>query len=673
LPTFTPDETKAIWEEFFSLHATELGLFTLADLYPDVRTVLIDFYDLVDFSSEFAEDILNHPEYYLKLGEVALKEYIEDYKDYHLRLKNVFLLHPIRVNDITSRDIGKLIKIDGTIRKVADARPLITVAAWKCSDCGGVSMVPTEEGKLVKPLKCAVCGKSKWKVTFKLLPSESRKVDFKEIEVQDNPENLGGSQQPRMLSLHLLDDLATTEISPGDRVEVIGIVKAAPLGSKNNPSAQMGLYMEVVNIEKKNKDWSSIEISESDEEEIRALSRKDNLIDLFKQSVAPSIWGHDIIKEALVLQLFGGVPKVLPGGTRKRGDIHILLVGDPGTAKSEILLQISRIAPRAIYTTGKGTSAAGLTAAAVKDKDNVWVLEAGALVIADKGMACIDEIDKMSEEDRRAIHTAMEQQIVTVDKAGIHTTLPARCSILAAANPVSGRFDISTSLTAQINLDPALLTRFDAIFKIVDIPDEMRDTAIARHLIDVHYAGEKNEDDALQSQYTPVIDVELLRKYVVYAKQIRPKMSEEAKKFIEKTYVKMRNAYTETGTVSITPRQLEAMIRFAEASARLRLSEVVTLEDAERAARIVEYYLKDVASDLDSGIIDIDSLYGGGKRIKGLMDDIVELVDDYGGLSRTELIKHFSDKYNITEIDMAIEALKRLGRIRIRRDTIYTS
>lgn len=664
---YSREELRELWIDFFMRYYLE-DIQYLHQAYPEKRSIVIDFEKLVDYNSDFAYDFLNNPEIHFDEVKYAVYDLLEDSIEINVRIANAPSYAFRKVNDIQSEDIGKFIKIDGVVRKVSDARPIITVAVWECSDCGGKTYINTEDGTLKKPLNCAVCGKKRGKVSFKLMSNESKKINFKYIEVQDIPENVGTSQ-PRKLEIHFYDDLALMKINPGDRLEISGIIRATPIGPRNMPSAQMQIYMVANYVVKKNKDWSTIELSESDKEEIIKLSKSPELINLFKQSIAPSIWGYDTIKEALVLQMFGGVPKRLPSGTRKRGDIHILIVGDPGTAKSEILMQVATIAPRAIYTSGKGTSAAGLTAAAIKDKNNIWTLEAGALVIADNGMVCIDEIDKMSNEDRGAIHTAMEQQIVAIDKAGIHITLPARCSILAAANPVHGRFDTTYSLSSQINLDPPLLTRFDAIFKLVDEPDTSKDNALAKHLIDVHHAGE-TENVELNDRFKPSIDIELLRKYIVYAKQIKPIMTDEVRKFLQETYVKMRNSYNDTGVVSITPRQLEAMIRFAEASARLRLSNTVNLEDAKRAVKIVEYYLKDVAADTTEGIIDIDTLYGLSSRMRKIVDELHSYIYSIDSITIKELYSLFGDKYTSAEIDQALDYLQKQRKIIISGYTV---
>jgi len=351
------------------------------------------------------------------------------------------------------------------------------------------------------------------------------------------------------------------------------------------------------------------------------------------------------VKLAIALQLFGGVPKKLPDGTEIRGDIHILLVGDPGVAKSQLLRYVHRIAPRSVYTTGKGTTTAGLTATAVRDEiDGRWTLEAGALVLADKGIALVDEIDKMRNEDRSALHEAMEQQTISVAKAGINATLKARCALLGAANPKYGRFDKYTPIAEQIDLSPTLLSRFDLIFVMTDEPDEERDTALAKHILDTHELGEKLakfknvvasglSKEALEveaEKVKPLIDPELLRKYIAYAKRtVFPVLTEEAKQKIIEFYLSMRGRVKENSPVPITARQLEALIRLAEASARIRLSDRITAEDVERVIRITRKSLEQIAIDPETGEIDIDYAFSGtSKSQRDRILTIKKIVED---------------------------------------------
>jgi len=321
----------------------------------------------------------------------------------------------------------------------------------------------------------------------------------------------------------------------------------------------------------------------------------------------------------------------MPDGTRIRGDIHVLLIGDPGTAKSQLLRYISQLAPRSIYSSGKSSSAAGLTASAVKSDEfgeGGWTLEAGALVLADLGIACVDELDKMLPRDRDALHQAMEQQEISVAKAGINATLKSRCALLGAANPKFGRFDEYEIIAEQINIPPALLSRFDLIFPITDKPDKEKDENLASHVLEVHKYGEmlSHEPDLDIEKIKPDIEPEFLRKYIAYAKRkIFPVLTEEAIEKIKNYYVEMR--IKSKDTISFTPRQLEAFVRIAEASARMRLSNVVTAEDAERAIKIVEYYLTKVGMERETETFNIDLITTGiGKTQKDKMKIITEII-----------------------------------------------
>jgi len=429
-----------------------------------------------------------------------------------------------------------------------------------------------------------------------------------------------------------------------------------------------------------------VEITEEDEKKILEISRLPDIYERMRESIAPTIYGMETEKDALVLQLFGGVPKTMPDGTRIRGDIHVLLVGDPGTAKSQILSYISKLAPRSIYASGKATSAAGLTAAAVRDEfgEGHWTLEAGALVLADMGIACIDEIDKMSEQDRSALHQAMEQQEISVAKAGINATLKSRCAILAAANPKLGRFDEFIPIHEQINMPPALLSRFDLIFSLIDRPDRERDSELALHILKTHKAGEvreqrarvkesrytEDEERKLLERVTPTFDPEFLRKYIAYAKRnIFPVMDDEAIERIKDYYVSLRASSEES--IPFTPRQLEAFVRLAEASARVRLSDRVTIEDAERAINIIEKYLRRVGVDRETGRIDIDMIATGisrtqQDRLRTILSIIRDLCQESpDGTASMEDIQREGEARKIEreKIKEAIEKLKRSGQI----------
>jgi replicative DNA helicase Mcm len=363
-----------------------------------------------------------------------------------------------------------------------------------------------------------------------------------------------------------------------------------------------------------------------------------------------------------------------------------LLVGDPGIAKSQLLRYMTKISPRGIYTSGKSSTSAGLTATAVKDElgDGRWTIEAGALVLADKGIAAVDEMDKMDNEDKSALHEAMEQQTISVAKAGVMATLKSRCSLLAAANPKMGRFDKYEPISPQINLTPALMSRFDLIFVLTDDPDTKRDSAIAEHILKSNYAGElatqmawntqiSQEDiDAALTVIKPEIDPELLRKYVAYArKKIFPTLTDEAKSYFMNYYVNLRTQGQDSSKpVPVTARQLEALIRLGEASARLRLSNKVTLEDAQRVVKILESCLRKVGVDPETGFLDADIIASGTSkstrdRTKSVMDIIKDVSKEHQGPAPRDAVLDRAEELGIdrAKAEEIIDRLRRDGSV----------
>ena len=356
------------------------------------------------------------------------------------------------------------------------------------------------------------------------------------------------------------------------------------------------------------------------------------------------------------MQLFGGAVKELEDGTRLRGDIHILIVGDPGIGKSQILKYVSKLAPRSVYTSGKGTSGAGLTAAAVRDELGGWSLEAGALVLGDQGNVCVDELDKMRSEDRSALHEALEQQTVSIAKAGIMATLNTRCSVLAAANPKFGRFDRYKSVADQIDLPSPILSRFDLTFVIEDRPNVEKDRALAQHILKIHQSSNVDYE----------IEPELLRKYIAYArKNINPKLTDEATKVLEEFYVSVRSGGVEEDTpVPITARQLEAIIRLAEASAKLQLKDKVEASDAHRAIALQRKTLEKIGLDPETGKIDIDKVEGrtptsDRERMNKVIREIEDLEEEFENVPVTVLKENLAEKYDISE-EKAESILKQL-------------
>ncbi|MCK4996433.1 MAG: minichromosome maintenance protein MCM, partial [Thermoplasmatales archaeon] len=511
---------------------------TVALEYPEKRSLLVDYWDIDKADSELAELLLSQPYKALFNGEDALKNIdvaSENKIQLHFRIINLPDINKIIIRKIRANHLGKFMAIDGLVKKRTEVRPKLQVGAFQCSKCGAVIRIEQEEDILKEPSECyedqGGCGRVS---SFKLLTSLSQFIDSQKIEVQENPEGLRGGAQPERISVFLEDDLVG-EISPGDRVIVNGILHSMQRRRGTFRLTSFDKTMEAISIESQELAFEEVEVTPEDEKKIIKASKDPNIYNKMMMSISPTIYGLDVEKEALVLQLFGGILKDMPDGTHIRGDIHTLLVGDPGTAKSQMLTYISKLAPRSVYASGKASTAAGLTAAAVRDEfgEGQWTLEAGALVLADMGVACIDEIDKMEETDRSALYQAMEQQEISVAKAGINATLKSRCALLAAANPKLGRFDEFIPIHEQINMPPALLSRFDLIFSILDKPNRVTDTNLASHILKSHRAGEmavnikkakkskykKADEKKLMQHIIPVFSSEFLRKYIAYAKR----------------------------------------------------------------------------------------------------------------------------------------------------------
>jgi len=678
----------AQWQKFFE-EQCKSDIETVALAYPEKRSLYIDYWDIDKADPKLAELLINQPYKAMYNAEEALKNIdvaSENKLQLHFRVLNLPETNKIIVRKIRANHLGTLAAVEGLVKKRTEVRPKLQIGAFQCQKCGAVIRIEQEEDILKEPSECnedqGGCGRIS---SFKLLTNLSSFIDSQKIEIQENPEGLRGGAQPEKIGVYLEDDLVG-EIAPGDRVIVNGILHSKQRRRGTFRLTSFDKTMEAISVESQELAFEEVEVTEEDEKEILELSKDPELYDKMRQSISPTIYGLNIEKEALVLQLFGGMAKEMPDGTRIRGDIHALLVGDPGTAKSQMLTYMSKLAPRSVYASGKASSAAGLTAAAVRDEfgEGQWTLEAGALVLADMGVACIDEIDKMEETDRSSMHQAMEQQEISVAKAGINATLKSRCAILAAANPKLGRFDEFLPIHEQINMPPALLSRFDLIFSIIDKPDRTTDTALASHILLAHKAGEvseniarfkgskhsKEERDELMKNVLPTLDPEFLRKYIAYAKRnIFPVMTNDALEVLKNYYVDFRAQSEES--VTFTPRQLEAFVRLSEASAKLRLSQEVTIDDAKRAIYIIDQYLRRVGLDRETGKFDIDIIATGishsqHDRMRTIMDVIQRLSSESkdGNALRGDIIREAEiEGLESGKVEEALDRLKRQGQI----------
>ncbi len=597
------------------------------------RSVYIDFPDLIVYDKELTDMTIERPKIAILAASDAVRqlvmerdpEYGKSVKGFYARFRKV--PEVVSLRRLRSNYLNKLVTIEGIVIRQTPPKHFLRKIVYRCPNCGLEAETSQDMTMpLQQPKRCPRCSSA-----LELVQDKCECIDWQKIIVQERPEELPAGQLPRSIEVLLTDELVDT-VKPGDRVYVTGVLQLNIFELKRNKPPVLMSYIDANNVESQQKEFVEVEITQEDEKKILELASKPDIKDRIIRSIAPSIYGLEDVKEAIACLLFGGVPKTYPDGIRVRGDIHVLLIGDPGTAKTQLLRFVAKISPRAVYTTGKGTSAAGVTAAVVRDKlTGEFYLEAGALVLADMGVCIIDEIDKMDAKDRVAIHEGLEQQTISIAKAGIVATLNARCAVLAASNPAFGRYLPNRTVAENVDLPVTLLSRFDLIFIIRDEPNVERDAKVAEHITALH-AGE------VPPGFRDVIPPDLLRKYIAYArKYVRPVLSKEARDKIVQFYVQLRGKSQDPKSpIMITARQLEALIRIAEAEARMRLSPIVEAEDAERAIRLFMKYLHSVGIDVETGRIDIDVVMTGKprsmqERIALVMDVLSSLEQQNGG------------------------------------------
>jgi replicative DNA helicase Mcm len=646
-------------KNFFEAHKKELG----ESLRKADNVIYLDFMSLTEFSNKLSDEILTNPEETLRLIELAIEE-SGLVKNVRVRISNLPKSQEIKVRNIRSKHLNEMIVVEGIIRQASDVRPQVVNAKFECPSCGTVISVLQIEKKFREPTRCS-CGR---RGGFRLISKEM--VDTQRLVIEESPESLSGGEQPKRINVFVNEDLVEPKMeektTPGARIKVIGILKEVPVPlSTGGLSTRFELVIETNNIIPMEETFEELDISEEDETQILELSEDPEIFEKLSSSICPNVWGYEEIKKSLVLQLFSGVQKTKSDGSKSRGDIHILMMGDPGVAKSVLLGFMANISPKGRYVVGKSASGAGLTATVVRDEYlKGWSLEAGAMVLANKGLVCIDELEKMDPQDRSAMHEAMEQQTVTISKANVQASLRAETSVLAAANPKFGRFDPYQSIAQQIDLPPTLINRFDIIFTLRDIPDKSKDDKIASHILETH---QKQEGEM-------VIERELFRKYVAYSKQrIHPQLTDEAVAEIKNFYVTLRNKPVSSEAamrpIPISARQLTALIRLAEASAKIKLSEKVTKKDAQIAIELMKYYLMQVGYDYETKTFDIDKISTGipssqRNKIVTVRETISAMEDKLGKLIPVEeLEKELEGKMTKDEIQDAINKLASSGDI----------
>jgi len=607
------------------------------ELTSGITGLVIDFEDLKKYDARLAEGVLNEPDIYLTEFRKSTLNFSTEEID--ILIKNV--PRELMLRELGSEYLGKLISLNGIVCRVIPTRPMIKLAAFQCRKCQRIKYVEQYEPFLLRPDRCGKGCKSR---QFRLLedPTETIYFDVQELSIQDKPEDLKSGQAPQLVNIEITRKSLINGARAGDIVDVVGVLRTKP-PTASTKERKWGIYIDAIYLERINKDPSDILISPEEEQEIRWLASDSNIYDKIKSSIAPSIHGCDEIKEAIMYQLFGGREKYFPDKI-VRGNIHVLWIDDPSKAKSQILLAVKNIAPRGLYVAGGGASGAGLTAAVVKVEKEIWALEAGAVVLANGGICCIDEIEKMNDEDRARIHEAMEQQQVNIQKATAHYQLPARTAILAAGNPKFGRYDVNRTVGENISLPTTILPRFDLIFiGRGDNPNEEEDRLLAEFIL------EKAEKVVIP------INRETLRKYIALAKRINPEFDAKANEYIMDFYIKMRKAghnRDADNPIAITPRQLEGLMRIAEAHARIRLSEKVEEQDAQASINLMMESLRQAGIDPETGKIDIDTIMTGiPTTVRSKMGIIMQILSDGESHSNDEIIDKLEEK-NISKGDV---------------------
>ncbi|KAI1254557.1 MCM DNA helicase complex subunit [Eutypa lata] len=561
--------------------------------------------------------LANAPSEMLKLfDDVALDVVLLHYPDYerihteiHVRIYDLPVHYTLR--QLRQSHLNCLVRVSGVVTRRTGVFPQLKYVKFDCIKCG-VTLGPFQQESNVE-VKISFCQNCQSRGPFSLNSEKTVYRNYQKLTLQESPGTVPAGRLPRHRDVILLWDLID-KAKPGEEIEITGIYRNnydAQLNNRNGFPV-FATILEANNVVKAHDQLAGFRLTEEDEQNIRKLSRDPQIIDKIVNSIAPSIYGHEDVKTAIALSLFGGVAKTAKGSHVVRGDINVLLLGDPGTAKSQALKYAEKTAHRAVFATGQGASAVGLTASVRRDPlTSEWTLEGGALVLADKGTCLIDEFDKMNDQDRTSIHEAMEQQTISISKAGIVTTLQARCGIIAAANPIGGRYNSTIPFSANVELTEPILSRFDILCVIRDTVDPEEDERLARFVVGSHSrshpttqsaaaAAEENSMDvepesevaresqaAMKAQKEGEIPQELLRKYILYAREhCSPKLLNMDEDKVARLFADMRRESLATGAYPITVRHLEAIIRISEAFCRMRLSEYCLAQDIDRAIAV---------------------------------------------------------------------------------------
>lgn len=634
-------------------------------------SLVVDYKDIYDFDAELAKELASEPETFLNIANTALlgllssedPEYVASFKhpEFYVRIKSFGA--PMSINEVRKEHLNKFIHIKGKITAVAPMVGEPTSTLFICRHCAEPVYVEQKDPvKSMTPIQCPLCLKSKFYMAEKGHISRDRQ----DILLQVAQEDMEGGAERATIVVRLYDDLTLqSKIAVATDVLITGILREVPVPKHISKLTERVL---IANSTEALEDLHDYQLSPQDIERIQAAASEPSIHQRLVESICPSIYGYKEIKEAIALQLFGG-NAIEFQGSRQRGDIHVLLAGDPSLAKTQLLKWTSTLLPNGQYTSGRGASAAGLTGATIRDEaTGHFFVSPGVLVLADNGIACLDELEKMDQQDRQTIHTAIEQQIVHIDKANVHAMYKARCAVLAAINPKLGTWEPSLAFKDNVGLDSPLISRFDLIFVMIDNPELERDSAIFKHMAALRTGN-------LSHRVSPPFSIEFLRKYIIYARSyVKPFLTQKALEEAERYYLRLRQASSRENNSprQIAPRQGEALMRIAEARAKMALRPKADVEDIQYAISLFEYTLKAIAFDSTTQKIDIDkwisTMSNAQKRVSTTILKLMEDLATEGKRSVTEedLVERcFS--VGLTKKEEILQAIERL----VKDGTLY--
>ena len=547
--------------------------------------LLLDLHDIYDYSPDEAVNAVNSPDQWLKEHQIGKP------------IRFTRLIESTKIRDLATEHLGRLMQVECVVVTASLPDSTLIEARFRCGNCKETLVEPQDTHKLRKP---SLCGHCKSRRGFELLVDESTYIDTQTLGLQERPEELPPGEVPEPLEATLTHGLVRS-VTPGDRVRAVGIIR---LKERRGRGLDFTRTLEVSHIEVYNRNPEESEITPEQEEHFEGLATRVDFEELLIDSYAPSIYGWRHVKKALLYAQFGGVRKY-KGSLRIRGDINILMAGDPGTAKTQLLLFSSKASTRGVYSSGGGVTGVGLTAALVKDGDR-YMLAAGTMALADMGIACIDELDKMNDEDRNKIHPAMEQGIIPIDKADVHATLNSRCAVIAACNPTDGRYNTYKTIPENVKkFPPSLLSRFDLIFIFLDEVNAERDRKMADRILQL--------DDVEHGKHLELAE---LRSYIAYAKRFNPSLPTPVKERLRDYFTEKRGQQQPDAGLFITPRQLESLERMTEARARMHLREEALMEDADAAIEMFEIFINETCHDPYTGKVDVDMIGGIPKSLR---------------------------------------------------------